>query len=111
MSFFNLSCLASANINTQKFERRKNDFVIRDAPTMKVDENTAPETSATVETPQPRPWAASEQAQLEAAMKKYPASEFKGAERWDKVAAMVEGRTKKEVIARVKELIKAVKSK
>ena len=46
---------------------------------------------------------------LETALKACPSS--LGAERWDQVASRVHGRTKKEVILRVKELVAITKKK
>jgi len=46
------------------------------------------------------PWSAEEQSRLEQALKTYPASE--GAERWDKVAAAIPGRSKKDCMKRYK---------
>lgn len=60
---------------------------------------------------QSKPWTAEEQAQLEKAMKEFPASKYKGSERWDKVATRVSGRSKKEIMQRVKEIVQALKAK
>ncbi|KAJ2460680.1 hypothetical protein GGF42_000686 [Coemansia sp. RSA 2424] len=57
-----------------------------------------------------RPWSASEQGQLERALQAYPPS-YKGADRWDKVAEAVVGRTKKECKNRVRHLAEQVRSK
>ena len=47
-------------------------------------------------------WSASQQTQLERALQEYP-KDYKGsADRWDLIAAAVEGKTKKECRARVK---------
>lgn len=62
-------------------------------------------TPAATESSEMRPWSAAEQATLEKALRTYPASAHKGPDRWDKVASMVEGRTKKEVVLRVKALV------
>lgn len=104
-------------------DRRRADEIIQKTKEVKqghviVSENAAAAAkaaaspSATV--PKPRPWTATEQQQLEKALKAYPSAgqkAYTGADRWDKVAAMVEGRTKKEVVERVKEIIKAMKAK
>ncbi len=104
----------------QKFERRKDDHLrVKEEPTLRYDErenakeSKKPAPAPMKETtPEPtRPWSTAEQAQLEAALRAYPASTYKGAERWEKVASMVEGRSKKEVLARVKEIMQAVKQK
>ncbi|KAJ2490404.1 hypothetical protein IWW47_005153 [Coemansia sp. RSA 2052] len=57
-----------------------------------------------------RPWSASEQGQLERVLQAYPPS-YKGADRWDKVAEAVIGRTKKECKNRVRYLAEQVRSK
>jgi hypothetical protein len=59
----------------------------------------------------PKSWTAEEQSLLEKAMKQFPASAYKGAERWDKVASMIPTRTKKEVLQRVKEIVQNMKAK
>lgn len=58
-------------------------------------------------------WTPAQQAALEAALRQHPASAYKEnpADRWDKVAALVPGKTKKDVKARVKELAELVKQK
>ncbi|KAJ1563438.1 hypothetical protein HK405_002030 [Cladochytrium tenue] len=58
-------------------------------------------------------WSPAQQAALEAGLRKYPASQFAAnpATRWDKIAAEIEGKSKKEVKQRVKELAEAVKTK
>ncbi|KAJ2660975.1 hypothetical protein IWW48_002680 [Coemansia sp. RSA 1200] len=57
-----------------------------------------------------RPWASEEQSQLERALQAYPPS-YMGADRWEKIAESVVGRTKKECKLRVKFLIEQVRSK
>ncbi len=54
------------------------------------------------------PWSADEQSFLTAAMKKAPADD---PERWDKIAALVPTRTKKECMLRAKELATLLKQK
>ncbi|KAI9359274.1 hypothetical protein DFJ73DRAFT_817630 [Zopfochytrium polystomum] len=58
-------------------------------------------------------WSASQQAALEAALRKFPASQFTAApaERWEKIAGEIEGKSKKEVKQRVKDLADAIKKK
>ena len=65
----------------------------------------APQPQSVTAPPQSKPWTAEEQAMLEKALRAYPASTYKGPERWEKVTSMVTGRTKKEVLMRVKELV------
>ncbi|KAJ2624758.1 DnaJ (Hsp40), sub C, member 2 [Coemansia sp. RSA 1358] len=57
-----------------------------------------------------RPWSSEEQAQLERALQAYPPT-YKGADRWDKIAEAVVGRTKKDCKQRVKFLVEQVRSK
>uniref|UniRef100_A0A0A9X5L4 DnaJ subfamily C member 2 n=1 Tax=Lygus hesperus TaxID=30085 RepID=A0A0A9X5L4_LYGHE len=54
------------------------------------------------------PWTADEQKLLEQALKTYPSS---AEERWDKIAAVVKSRSKKECMRRYKELVQMVKAK
>ncbi|EDV29708.1 uncharacterized protein TRIADDRAFT_12520, partial [Trichoplax adhaerens] len=54
------------------------------------------------------PWTANEQKLLEKALKTYPSSV---PERWDRIAAAIPGRTKKECLKRYKELAALVKAK
>jgi len=61
------------------------------------------------DTSTPGVWSADEQAQLEAAMKKYPSS--LGAKRWGLIAECVPGRSKRECYTRFKELVEFYKSK
>lgn len=55
-------------------------------------------------------WSKEEQAALEAALKAYPAATH-GAERWNLIAAQLSQRSKKEIMARVKELALAIQAK
>lgn len=59
------------------------------------------------------PWSAIQQAQLEAALKLYPAGDFKEtpADRWDQISSSIDGKTTKDVKKRVKELAELVKKK
>ncbi|KAL0075734.1 hypothetical protein F4703DRAFT_1887157 [Phycomyces blakesleeanus] len=59
----------------------------------------------------PKPWTSDEQTMLESAMKTYPPSWSGEGERWDNIASMVEGRTKKECKQRVKALIELIRAK
>lgn len=58
-------------------------------------------------------WSPVQQAALEAALRQHPASMYKENpnERWDKIAPLVPGKTKKDIKARVKELAELVKQK
>ncbi|XP_024118413.1 dnaJ homolog subfamily C member 2 [Oryzias melastigma] len=56
----------------------------------------------------PAPWTTEEQKLLEQALKTYPVST---PERWEKIAAAVPGRTKKDCMKRYKELVEMVKAK
>ncbi|CAG8586073.1 18931_t:CDS:2, partial [Acaulospora morrowiae] len=56
-------------------------------------------------------WTATQQAQLERALQMYPPSWKGDGDRWDKIAAAVEGKTKKECKLRVKHITEQVKAK
>ncbi|KAJ3330966.1 hypothetical protein HDU76_004406 [Blyttiomyces sp. JEL0837] len=58
-------------------------------------------------------WTPAQQAALEAGLRKFPASMFSAApsERWEKIASEIEGKNKKEVKQRVKDLADAIKKK
>eukprot|EP00158_Paraphelidium_tribonemae_P004780 Partr_v1_DN26961_c2_g1_i1_m6746 putative Transcription factor len=93
---------------------KKKEVVITDGPTI-MYEKTNDSSNENSETPvaaaaQPNKviWSSEQQSQLEAALKKYPGS-YAGKDRWEKIAAMVDGRSKKEVLARVKEIVAALK--
>ncbi|XP_046841281.1 dnaJ homolog subfamily C member 2-like isoform X2 [Xenia sp. Carnegie-2017] len=58
--------------------------------------------------PVDKPWISEEQKLLENALRKYPSST---PERWEKIAAEVPGRTKKECMRRYKDLVEMVKAK
>ena len=53
------------------------------------------------------PWSLEQQRSLETALKKFPASV--GAERWDRIAEQVVGKTKGECVKRYKEIVAALK--
>lgn len=55
-------------------------------------------------------WTPQQQAQLQAALKKYP-NTYKEVDRWDRIAEMVEGKNKKACIIRCKHLIEQLKLK
>ena len=54
-------------------------------------------------------WTAEQQRELEAAIKRYPAST--GPERWDRIAESVAGKTKAECVRRFKEIAVALKAR
>ncbi|KAI8590326.1 hypothetical protein BDZ88DRAFT_414935 [Geranomyces variabilis] len=58
-------------------------------------------------------WSTEQQLALESLMRKYPATAFRETpnERWEKIAAEIEGKNKKDVKQRVKELAEMVKNK
>lgn len=56
----------------------------------------------------PTPWSAEEQRLLEAALRKFPASD---ADRWERVASAVGTRTKRDCMIRYKELVKMIQAK
>lgn len=58
-------------------------------------------------------WTSVQQAALEAALRQHPAAKYKENpnDRWDKIATLVPGKTKKQIKLRVKELAEAVKQK
>jgi acyl-CoA-binding protein len=53
-------------------------------------------------------WTFEQQKQLETGLKTIPSKDEK---RWDKIAALVDGKTRKECIARYKELVEKMKNK
>lgn len=64
--------------------------------------------STTPEAIDPSKWTAEEQKLLEKALQTYPASL---GDRWDKIAAAIPGKTKKDAIARYKYIVNLVKEK
>lgn len=75
-------------------------------PSAKVN-GTAKSASTTPST-EPKTWTKEEQALLEQAMKTFPIST---SERWDRIAECIPGRTKKDCLRRVKELVDRVNAK
>jgi len=56
-------------------------------------------------------WTATQQASLQEALRKFPAGDFKEpSERWDRIAELVDGKTVKQVKARVKDLVGKAKA-
>ncbi|KAJ3092035.1 hypothetical protein HK102_011383 [Quaeritorhiza haematococci] len=89
---------------------------IKDAPTQRYSASASAESQANGASSTDNTataWTPAQQAALESALRKYPASAFSAnpAERWDKIAGEVEGRTKKEIKLRVKELAEMIKKK
>ncbi|KAJ3417044.1 hypothetical protein HDV05_007526 [Chytridiales sp. JEL 0842] len=76
-------------------------------------ENNKPASSSGFVLPENDSWSAEQQAALEAGLRKYPASQFSAnpSERWEKIASEVQGKSKKEVKQRVKDLADAIKKK
>lgn len=78
--------------------------------------NASPSSTTTTTTPQTKPpapvetktWTKEEQSLLEQAIKTFPVST---ADRWDRIAECIPGRTKKECLKRVKELVDQVNAK
>ena len=77
-----------------KVETKRDPRIAEFTPTQRLDEN--------------RPWTSQEQTALEAAMKEISAE---AEDRWDRVAERVGSRSKKECMARVREIALALKAK
>ncbi|TPX37643.1 hypothetical protein SmJEL517_g00590 [Synchytrium microbalum] len=110
-------------------QAKKPVIEIKDAPTTRFDDNTsstsspptpaAPSDTASVDTAASGTasvsgWTPAQQTALEAAIRKYPAAMFVDkppAERWEKVASLVDGKSVKEVKARIKDLAGKSKTK
>ncbi|GIX91964.1 dnaJ homolog subfamily C member 2 [Caerostris extrusa] len=73
-----------------------------------VKDQSAPTERFEVQEDSPSAWTAEEQQRLEQALKTYPSST---AERWEKIAACIPGRDKKECMKRYKDLVEMVKAK
>ncbi|KAJ3166155.1 hypothetical protein HK101_012006 [Irineochytrium annulatum] len=74
---------------------------------------TSPAPASGFVVPEDSSWTSSQQAELEAALRKFPASQFTSqpSERWEKIATEVTGKNKKEVKQRVKDLAEAISKK
>lgn len=82
----------------QHLKKHSDDKHIKEQPT--VNYGTAKQSSE--ESSGSRPWTNEEQKMLEKALQTYPPSWTGEGDRWDMIASMVEGRTKKECKQRVK---------
>jgi hypothetical protein len=82
-----------------QFSKKHADTRINDEPSVRID---GPSTAPVKAEKTVRQWTNEEQRQLEAALKKYPASWKGEGDRWDHITALVPGRTKREVKLRVK---------
>ncbi|KAI8912077.1 hypothetical protein DFJ77DRAFT_87983 [Powellomyces hirtus] len=78
-------------------------------PTAPVKDENVP----TMMAPPNASWSTEQQLALEQAMRKYPATQFRESpnERWEKIASEIEGKNKKDIKQRVKELADLVKKK
>ncbi|KAI8811981.1 hypothetical protein BJ742DRAFT_866608 [Cladochytrium replicatum] len=97
-----------------------NDSSIQQSPTVSTTAAAVPNTNGSTSAPAVATgeWSALQQTALEEALRKFPASMFKEnpADRWDKIAECVPGKSKKDVKLRVKpifleELVEMVKKK
>ncbi|XP_033831939.1 dnaJ homolog subfamily C member 2 [Periophthalmus magnuspinnatus] len=91
-------------INKKAFEKFKKEHT---CVPPSIDNATPSERFETTEN-NPVPWTTEEQKLLEQALKTYPVST---PERWEKIAAAVPGRSKKDCMKRYKELVEMVKAK
>ena len=97
---------------------------VKDAPTVRLTDSKM---SAETTTDKPKPaaptptmaapsnpnWSPEQQLALESALRQFPASSFKAnpSERWEKIAGVIDGKNKKDVKTRVKELAEFAKTK
>ncbi|XP_020785131.1 dnaJ homolog subfamily C member 2 [Boleophthalmus pectinirostris] len=91
-------------INRKAFEKFKKEHT---SVPPSID-NAAPSERFETTENNPAPWTTEEQKLLEQALKTYPVST---SERWEKIAAAVPGRSKKDCMKRYKELVEMVKAK
>ncbi|KAJ1920655.1 hypothetical protein H4219_001214 [Mycoemilia scoparia] len=91
----------------------KDEATIRyDGPQVaKVPVSSEPKKKSEAKPKVEKQWSTSEQAQLENALRKYPPSWKGEGDRWENIAVMVNGRTKKECKLRVKHLSEMVRQK
>lgn len=104
--------LAQAFVEQENLAIKSRNVTIADPPTVRTDDDE-PKSAEPKEDEEASEWSPVQQAQLEAALKEFPAGMFKEnpADRWDKIAACVEGKSKKEVKLRMKELADLIKKK
>ncbi|KAI9140199.1 hypothetical protein BKA69DRAFT_1125928 [Paraphysoderma sedebokerense] len=103
----------NAVLDSLQNEPKKNsDTVVNDAPTVRdpASDASTQEDESKENSKASKVWTPAQQIQLQRALQKYPPS-YKGADRWDKIASLVEGKTKKECMLRVKQLAEQAKSK
>ncbi|KAJ3370657.1 DnaJ (Hsp40), sub C, member 2 [Allomyces arbusculus] len=103
-------------------KKHNDDVLCADAPTLRDEayerDGTAPPppaaasaaSAASAATAAAATWSLAQQEQLQKALRAYPPS-YKEADRFDKIAGMVEGKSKKECMARIKYLAEQVKLK
>ncbi|KNE62877.1 hypothetical protein AMAG_08054 [Allomyces macrogynus ATCC 38327] len=100
-------------------KKHNDDVLCADAPTLRDEAyervGTAPPTPAAAPASAAAAtaaatWSLAQQEQLQKALRAYPPS-YKEADRFDKIAGMVEGKSKKECMARIKYLAEQVKLK
>ncbi|RKP06319.1 hypothetical protein THASP1DRAFT_22327, partial [Thamnocephalis sphaerospora] len=104
-----------------QFVKKHADTRINDEPSIRFDvvdgasepASASAATAAAAEKPADTAvnWTSEQQQQLEKALKTYPASWKGEGDRWDMIAAEVEGRNKREVKLRVKFLMEQIKAK
>ncbi|KAJ1673140.1 hypothetical protein EV182_005807, partial [Spiromyces aspiralis] len=96
--------LQSQKANTKSLRLKEEATIRYDGPSSTPPAMPAkdPKGPATAKSGEQRPWTTSEQTQLEKALRVYPPTWKGEGDRWDKIAEMVDGRTKKECKQRVK---------
>eukprot|EP01027_Heterolobosea_sp_BB2_P016026 GEZU01022871.1.p2 GENE.GEZU01022871.1~~GEZU01022871.1.p2 ORF type:complete len:244 (-),score=106.96 GEZU01022871.1:70-801(-) len=92
---------------TEKDAQRKEKAKHAEEATLREPENM-PSIKPAVATAAAKSWSAAQQKALEKGLK---TTDAKDPQRWDKIAAMVEGKTKEECVARYKYLVEELKKK
>lgn len=106
---FEKSKKIDAKIAADKMEATvNNEIVAKDNVENKSSTANQKQTTATPAAKAPVVWSKEEQSLLEQAMKTYPVST---GDRWDKIAACIPNKSKKDCLRRVKELVDLVNSK